>query len=77
MYSDINKSNKKMVFKTTISMRGTLAQMNVGETFKVSLDLRRLSSVRTCASLLGSELGREYKVEVERETNNAKVTRVS
>lgn len=77
MYLETNKNNKKMALKTNISMRGTLAEMGIGEEVCIPLDLRRISSVRTAASILGLELGRNYKVALERETNNAKVTRLS
>ena len=62
---------------TKISMRATLARMAAGEVITIPLKLRGYNSVRNCASLLGTELGRQYSVSVDRAAGQSKVTRVS
>lgn len=59
-----------------ISMRATLAKMRPGEAVNIPLRLRSYNSVRNCASLLGSDLGRKYSVSVDRAAAQCKVTRV-
>jgi len=62
---------------TKISMRATLAKMKPGEVLTIPNRMRGYNSVRNCASLLGSELGRKYSVNVDRSADSTKVTRIS
>lgn len=62
---------------TKISMRATLAQMKAGDAITIPLRVRGYNSVRNCASLLGSEMGRKYSVSVNRTDANCKITRLS
>ena len=59
-----------------ISVRASMERMGPGETLEVPIDLRKPNAVRNCASLLGSELGRQYSVSVDREAGISKVTRI-
>ena len=60
-----------------ISMRATMAQMKAGESITIPMRIRCYNSVRNCASLLGSDLGRKYSVSVDRAAQTTKVTRIS
>lgn len=62
---------------TKFSMRGTFAEMQPGETVKISLGLRAYSYIRSCASLLGLEMDRKYTVTVDRAAKVCNVTRVA
>ena len=62
---------------TKISMRATMAQMKAGESIVIPMRIRGYNSVRNCASLLGSDLGRKYSVSVDRVAHECKVTRTA
>ena len=49
--------------------------MKVGETIRVPLKLRRYSTIRNTAALLGQELGRKYSVKVDRVADLCRITR--
>jgi len=58
-----------------LSLRATVAEMEVGEVVRVPLKLRRYSTIRNTAALLGQELGRKYSVKVDRVADLCKITR--
>lgn len=60
-----------------ISMRATMAQMKKGEVITIPLRIRGYNSIRNCASLLGSDMGRKYSVSIDRAAAHCKVTRLS
>lgn len=62
---------------TRLSLRATVAEMEVGEVVRVPLKLRRYSSIRNTAALLGKELGRKYSVNVDRVSDLCRITRES
>lgn len=60
-----------------ISMRASMAEMNVGEVLNIPLGVRGYNSVRNCASLLGLSLGRKYSVSINRADGLSSVTRTA
>ena len=60
-----------------ISLRATLAQMKAGDCITIPLQVRGYNTIRNCASLAGSDLGRKYSVSLDRANNNCKVTRTA
>ena len=63
---------------TKISMRATLVQMKPGDSLRIPLRVRSWNSIRNCACLLGAAYpGRKYSVNIDRQANNCKVTRIS
>lgn len=59
-------------------MRATLVQMRAGESITIPMKVRGYNSIRNCACLLGATYpGRKYSVNIDRQANNCKVTRIS
>lgn len=61
---------------TTISVRATIARLELGEQVEIPLQLRKSNSVRNCASVLGTDTGKRYSVSINRENQSCIVTRV-
>jgi len=62
-----------LVQKATI--RGTLQEMNIGDSIGISVDIVKSSTLRATASTLGLELMRRYEVHLDRGCRMFKVTR--
>ena len=60
---------------TKISIRATMADMEVGQTIAISLQLRNYNYIRNCASNVGITKSRKFSVHLDREANECKVTR--
>ena len=58
-----------------ISIRDTLAQMEVGDTVGLAFDVAKGASIRSAASILGLEMERTYTVHVNRNNRTYEVTR--
>ena len=58
------------------SMRGQVVALDAGEKATFSLDRWTYSSIRSCASVTGLELRRQYKIRLDRPSRTVEITRV-
>lgn len=62
-----------MVFK--ISIRATMAQMTVGQTILVPVEMCAYATVRSYASVLGASMDRRYGVHRGKKATEYEITR--
>ena len=61
----------------TISLRGSILDLQPGETLAVPFGMRSYSYVRYIATVAGMEVGRKFAVHVNRESSTYEITRNS
>lgn len=59
------------------SLRATLIAMQPNQVEHIPFGLWNQNTIRNNASTTGSDYGRKYKVEIDRENKHFKITRIS
>lgn len=63
--------------KTLINVRGSIARMECGDIIRLTKSDYKIRVVRSAASDIGNEYGRQYSVSSPRNSDLIKITRIS